>query len=185
MAVRSTLHAGRPLPTGKFLVLISVRGWVDSRAVRIRSIEESINLIGNRPRDLPGCSIVPQPTTFLVFHTEHFLIPSIIFIQCGRPRVSVATEVFMIRNRSANSGKGIQRFVAQRDVRLHSLWTTCVTDRNISPVIPFQAGSYWIHLGLYSAFVKSRGFEAMAPYDHTLHTERGTLLISSLRNRAK
>jgi hypothetical protein len=34
-----------------------------SAAGRIRSNEKSDNLIGNRIRDLPTCSIVPQPTT--------------------------------------------------------------------------------------------------------------------------
>jgi hypothetical protein len=34
-----------------------------SVAGRIRSIEKSNDLIGNRIRDLPACSIVPQPTT--------------------------------------------------------------------------------------------------------------------------
>jgi hypothetical protein len=67
MAVRlSALCAGSPLPPGRLLVLNSVRGRADPRdigAARIRSIEKSNDLIGNRTRDLPACSIVPQPTT--------------------------------------------------------------------------------------------------------------------------
>jgi hypothetical protein len=42
----SVLHAGRLYPQEMFLVLISVRGWVN---------------IGNRSRDLSVCSAVPQP----------------------------------------------------------------------------------------------------------------------------
>jgi hypothetical protein len=59
--------AGRPLPPGKFLALISLktlsRPQGHSAAGRIRSIEKSNYLIGNRTRDLPAYSIVPQPTT--------------------------------------------------------------------------------------------------------------------------
>jgi hypothetical protein len=58
----SALHVGHPLPPGRFLVLISVRGRVDRRAPaaagRIRSIEKSKD-IGKRTRDLMACSIVP------------------------------------------------------------------------------------------------------------------------------
>jgi hypothetical protein len=52
---------------GRFLALISVRGWVDPRghgaAGRIRLIEKSNDFIGIRTRDLPARSILPQPTT--------------------------------------------------------------------------------------------------------------------------
>jgi hypothetical protein len=62
----SALRAGRLLPQGRFLVLISVKSLSRpqgySAAGRIRSIGE-IHLIGNRTRDFPGCSTVPQPTT--------------------------------------------------------------------------------------------------------------------------
>jgi hypothetical protein len=36
-----------------------------SAAGRIRSIEKSNALVGSRTRDLPACSIVPQPTTLV------------------------------------------------------------------------------------------------------------------------
>jgi hypothetical protein len=66
MAVRlSALRARRPLPPrmipGTHFCYRLSRPQGHSAAGRIRSIEKS-NDIGNRTRDLPACSIVPQPT---------------------------------------------------------------------------------------------------------------------------
>jgi hypothetical protein len=62
----SALRNRCPLPPGRFLILISVRGWVDPRAIvwleGLCELKKSNDLIGNQTRNLPACSIVPQLT---------------------------------------------------------------------------------------------------------------------------
>jgi hypothetical protein len=64
----SALQAGRFSPPGRFVVLIYVRGWVDTRAIvqleglgKLKKFSSS----GTRTGDLPACSIVTQRTTLL------------------------------------------------------------------------------------------------------------------------
>jgi hypothetical protein len=68
--VVSLMHRPPLTPSlSPFLKDISVRGWSiprsqgHSSAGRIRSIQNSTDLLGTRMRDTPACSTVPQPTT--------------------------------------------------------------------------------------------------------------------------
>jgi hypothetical protein len=71
MAVRlSNLRAGRPLHPGKFLVLISLRGWVKRRAIMwlevLCSLKNVNHLMGNWSRDVQACNLVPQQLRYRV-----------------------------------------------------------------------------------------------------------------------
>jgi hypothetical protein len=59
---------GQPYAPGTLFCYKLSRPLVHSAVARIRSIEKSNYIIGNRIRGLPACSILPKPTTLRVPH---------------------------------------------------------------------------------------------------------------------
>jgi hypothetical protein len=58
-----TVRSFRPQDDSWYSILLQAESTIHSAAGRIRSIKKSNDLFGNRSRDLPACSIVPQSTT--------------------------------------------------------------------------------------------------------------------------
>jgi hypothetical protein len=86
----SPLRAGRPLPPGRFLALISVRGWVDPRAI--------MWLQGLGQSKYPMTSSVTEPATFRLVaeYLEQPRAPCFISVVCIPFRVVLFTDISSI-----------------------------------------------------------------------------------------
>jgi hypothetical protein len=113
MVVRlSALRACRPLPPGTFLVLISVRGWVDTRLIvwleGLGQSKKSVTPSWVELATLTACSIVSQATTlprtpvfFSIFkQSRQQLLPSryfpIHYLFTNHPSVLGRVHVIML-----------------------------------------------------------------------------------------
>jgi hypothetical protein len=83
-------------------------------AGRIRSIEKSNDLIGIRTRDLPACSVVPQPTTYQISH-ETIILKN-------------RKEFYLIEYNGMQAGENQPAF--RRDIQLPSSGRIVSQERN-------------------------------------------------------
>jgi hypothetical protein len=96
MAVRSSaLRACRPLPPGRFLDLISVKGWVDLRVIvrleRLGSLKNLVTSSGIEPR--PSGLQHSASTNYVIIYTTCVILTT--WKQCSPKRQSRSLAVFV------------------------------------------------------------------------------------------
>jgi hypothetical protein len=146
MAVRLlALCVNRQLPAGRFLVLISVSGWVDPRGIvrleGLGKLKKSNDLIGNRIRDLPPCSIVPQPITILLPRSAKSLQKFYVENTYRRLRfgnISDGKNLFKIQESEVLIGVGMKISVSWRIRRVVRWEWTDFSNKHVASIFRVQ-----------------------------------------------
>jgi hypothetical protein len=123
---RKSAHGGEvvslkdrpPPPAGRFLVLIFIRGWMDPRAVvrleGLGQLKKLNDLIGNRTRELPACSInyatacpyyVRWSDVYLLDHYWHLMIRRSLY----RKKTLFVWRAYMLVYDSISSPKDLKK----------------------------------------------------------------------------